>query len=67
MASPPESSSAPMKDVQRDAPADENSQTIDIEKVKVEDDKPQDGKKKKSKKRGAGAKKRGTGFEGELQ
>jgi hypothetical protein len=67
MASPPDSSSAPTEDAQREAPADENSQTIDIGRVKVEDDKPVDGKKKKQSKKRSATKKRGTGFEGEFR
>ncbi|KAK4148723.1 Argonaute complex, subunit Arb1 [Chaetomidium leptoderma] len=64
MTSPQESSSAPLEGTQKDAPVDGKSQQVDIGKVRVEDDKPQDGKKKKrGNKRGAGAKKRGTGFE----
>lgn len=71
MASSPEYSSSPLEDAQKDPSVDGPSQPASIGNVRVEDDKAEDGKKKKKKKRGnkrsAGAKKRGTGFEGKSQ
>jgi hypothetical protein len=60
MASPPNPTPASLEDTQP-APAEGSSQPADIDKVRVED-----GKKKKKTKRSAGAKKRGTGFEGKF-
>ncbi|KAH6856240.1 Argonaute complex, subunit Arb1, partial [Chaetomium sp. MPI-CAGE-AT-0009] len=62
MSSIPDTSPIPMEDTQKGAPVEGESRIIDTENVKVQDAKPKDGKKK-SKKRSAGAKKRGTGFE----
>jgi hypothetical protein len=70
MASSPDSDSASLDATQKDTPVGELSQPVGIEDVFVEDGKAEDGKKKKKKrgnKRSAGAKKRGTGFEGETQ
>ncbi len=65
MASPPESGPAALEETQEVA-VDGPSQHPENGQVRVEVDKPQDGKtKKKPKKRSNAAKKRGTGFEGE--
>ncbi|KAK4234858.1 Argonaute complex, subunit Arb1 [Achaetomium macrosporum] len=62
MASPPNPSAFPLKNAQNDTVVCEPSQHADIGKVRVEGDSPKKDKKKTTK-RSAGAKKRGTGFE----
>jgi hypothetical protein len=63
MASSSDPNAASLEDSQKVASVDGPSQHADIGKVRVEDNKVQDGKKKK-KPKSKGAKKRGTGFEG---
>ncbi|KAK4096531.1 hypothetical protein N658DRAFT_480496 [Parathielavia hyrcaniae] len=54
---------SPLEETPGVSPPATPSQAADIGSVRVEDNKKQDGKKKKPNKRSAGAKKRGTGFE----
>ena len=66
MASPSESGSAALEETHK-VSVNGPSQYPENGKVRVEVDKPQDGKtKKKPKKRNTAAKKRGTGFEGKF-
>jgi hypothetical protein len=65
MASSSDPNAASVEDTQKAAAVDGSSQHADMGRVRVEDNKLQDGKKKKKPKSKA-AKKRGTGFEGKF-